>query len=233
MILAAGRGERMRPLTDRIPKPLLPVAGKPLIAWLIEKLVRSGITGIVVNVSHFGEMIETALGDGTKFGARIVYSREREALETAGGIAQALPLLGEESFLVVNGDVFSDFDFGRLDAIKASLAAEGTLAHLVLVDNPPHHPRGDFCLNRGTLAAEGGERLTFSGMGFYHPALFASIIPGTKYQLAALLRRPMAEGRISGEHHRGLWIDVGTPERLAGLEGMLTGRQQFNRRYGQ
>src|SRR5574340_13093 len=151
MILAAGRGERMRPLTDRIPKPLLPVAGKPLIAWLIEKLVRSGITGIVVNVSHFGEMIETALGDGTKYGARIVYSREREALETAGGIAQALPLLGGESFLVVNGDVFSDFDFGCLEVIKANLTAQGTLAHLVLVDNPPHHPLGDFCLNRGTL----------------------------------------------------------------------------------
>lgn len=224
----------MRPLTDRIPKPLLPVAGRPLIAWLIEKLVRSGITEIVVNVSHFGEMIETALGDGTKYGARIVYSREREALETAGGIAQALPLLGGESFLVVNGDVFSDFDFGCLEAIKANLTAQGTLAHLVLVDNPPHHPLGDFCLNRGTLAAEGGERLTFSGMGFYHPALFASVIPGAKYQLAALLHRPMAEGRISGEHHRGLWIDVGTPERLAGLERMLTGQQRPNRRhYGQ
>lgn len=223
MILAAGRGERMRPLTDHVPKPLLPVAGKPLIAWLIEKLVRGGITGIVINIAHLGETIEAALGDGGKYGARIVYSREREALETAGGIALALPLLGEEPFLVVNGDVFSDFDFHHLEAISNKLSGAGTLAHLVLVDNPPHHPRGDFCLNQGRVTAGDGQRLTFSGMGFYHPALFAPIVPGTKYQLAALLRGPMAEGRVSGEHHRGLWLDVGTPGRLAGLERMLAG----------
>lgn len=225
MILAAGRGERMRPLTDHIPKPLLPVAGKPLIAWLIEKLVHGGITGIVINIARLGETIEAALGDGGKFGTRIVYSREHEALETAGGIALALPLLGETPFLVVNGDVFSDFDFRRFEAISTQLSCTGTLAHLVLVDNPPHHPRGDFCLNQGLVAAGGGKRFTFSGMGFYHPALFASIVPGTKYQLAALLRGPMAEGRVSGEHHRGLWLDVGTPERLAGLERMLAGQR--------
>jgi MurNAc alpha-1-phosphate uridylyltransferase len=225
MILAAGRGERMRPLTDLTPKPLLPAAGKPLIAWLIEKLARSGIADIVINVSHLGAMIEAAVGDGARYGAHIAYSHEREALETAGGIALALPLLGEQPFLVVNGDVFSDFEFAHLDAMAARLSAGGTLAHLILVDNPPHHPGGDFCLNEGIIAAEGGERLTFSGIGLYHPALFAPVTPGSKHQLAALLRGPMAAGRVSGEHYRGLWVDVGTPARLAGLERMLGGPQ--------
>jgi len=142
MILAAGRGERMRPLTDLTPKPLLPAAGKPLIAWLIEKLARSGIAEIVINVSHLGAMIEAAVGDGARYGAHIAYSHEREALETAGGIALALPLLGEQPFLVVNGDVFSDFEFAHLEATAARLSASGTLAHLILVDNPPHHPGG-------------------------------------------------------------------------------------------
>jgi len=225
MILAAGRGERMRPLTDLTPKPLLPAAGKPLIAWTIEKLARSGIADIVINVSHLGAMIEAAVGDGAQYGARIAYSHEREALETAGGIALALPLLGEQPFLVVNGDVFSDFDFARLGAMAARLSGTGTLAHLVLVDNPPHHPGGDFCLNQGMVAAGGGERLTFSGIGLYHPALFTPVTPGTRHQLAALLSGPMAGGRVSGEHYRGLWLDVGTPERLARLERMLGGRQ--------
>jgi len=225
MILAAGRGERMRPLTDRTPKPLLRAAGKPLIAWLIEKLARSGVADIVINVSHLGAMIEAAVGDGMQYGARVAYSHEREALETAGGIALALPLLGEQPFLVVNGDVFSDFDFARLGAMAARLSGTGTLAHLVLVDNPPHHPGGDFCLNQGMIAADGGERFTFSGIGLYHPALFAPVTPGTRHQLAALLGGPIAGGRVSGEHYRGLWLDVGTPERLAGLERMLGGRQ--------
>lgn len=233
MILAAGRGERMRPLTDHTPKPLLPVAGKPLIAWQIEKLVRAGFADIVINVSRLGAKIEAALGDGAQYGARIAYSRESEALETAGGIALALPLLGEGPFLVVNGDVFSDFDFARLEAMAARLTRREILAHLVLVDNPPHHPAGDYCLNRGMVATEGGERLTFSGIGFYHPGLFAPIVPGTRYRLAALLRGPMAEARVSGEHHRGLWVDVGTPERLAGLDRMLAGQRQLHRRHGQ
>ncbi len=224
MILAAGRGERMRPLTDHIPKPLLPVAGKPLLAWLVEKLVRAGIADIVINVSHLGEMIEDALGDGAKYGARIAYSREREALETAGGIVQALPLLGEAPFLVVNGDVFSDVDFACLGATAVRLSADGILAHLMLVDNPPHHPEGDFCLDRKVVVVDGEGRLTFSGIGLYHPALFAPVVPGTRCQLAALLRGPMADGRVSGEHYRGLWLDVGTPERLAGLERMLAGQ---------
>lgn len=224
MILAAGRGERMRPLTDRTPKPLLPVAGKPIIVWLIERLVQTGNTDIVINVSHFGELIQAELGGGARFGARIAYSREHVALETAGGIAHALPLLGAAPFMVVNGDVFSDFDFSRLKSIAATLTGEGTVAHLVLVDNPSHHPAGDFCLHNGLIAAEGGERLTFSGIGVYHPALFAGIVPGTRRQLAALLRAPIAQGRVSGEQHSGSWVDVGTPERLQLIDEILSGK---------
>ncbi len=225
MILAAGRGERMRPLTDRTPKPLLPVAGKPLIVWLIERLVQAGISDMVINVSHFGELIRAALGSGAQYGAHIVYSREHVALETAGGIAHALPLLGASPFVVVNGDVFSDFDFARLKSAAVTLAGAGTLAHLVLVDNPPHHPAGDFCLNKGRIATEGGGRLTFSGIGAYHPALFASVVPGARHQLAALLSTPIAQGRVSGEHHDGSWTDVGTPERLLQIDQMLSGQR--------
>ena len=221
MILAAGRGERMRPLTDHIPKPLLPVAGMPLIAWQIRKLVKAGISEIVINVSHLGAMIEAVLGDGAQYGARLAYSHESEALETAGGIAYALPLLSGEPFLVVNADVFSDFDYTRLAAAAASLSRAGILAHLVLVDNPPHHPAGDFCLSQRLIAAEGGPRLTFSGIGLYHPALFATLTRGAKFQLAALLRGPIADGKVSGEHYPGQWFDVGTPERLAALERKL------------
>lgn len=221
MILAAGRGERMRPLTDHTPKPLLPVAGMPLIAWQIRKLVGAGISEIVINVSHLGAMIEAALGDGAQYGARLAYSHESEALETAGGIAYALPLLSGEPFLVVNADVFCDFDYARLAATAASLSPPGMLAHLVLVDNPPHHPGGDFCLGPRLVAAVGGPRLTFSGIGLYHPALFAGIVRGTKFQLAALLRGPIAEGRVSGEYYPGRWLDVGTPGRLAELERKL------------
>lgn len=223
MILAAGRGERMRPATDRIPKPLLPVAGKPLIVWLLERLVRAGITELVVNVSHLGAMIEEALGDGAALGARIAYSREAEALETAGGIAAALPLLGGAPFLVINGDIHTDFDFTRLVPRATALALEGALAHLVLVDNPAHHPRGDFTLEKGFISAGGEQRLTFSGIGAYHPGLFAGLRAGQKYQLATLLRDPIAARRVSGERYGGKWIDVGTPERLAAVERMLRG----------
>ena len=220
MILAAGRGERMRPLTDCTPKPLLPVGGKPLIVWLIEKLVHAGIPDRVINISHLGGMIQAALGDGAQWRACIAYSHEREALETAGGIAHALPLLGAEPFIVANGDVFSDFDFVHLKTVAARLSSAETLAHLVLVDNPAHHPAGDFCLKGGLIAADGDRRLTFSGMGVYHPALFASVIPGAKCQLAALLREPITQGRVSAEHHRGSWADVGTPERLRLIDQM-------------
>jgi len=203
----------MRPLTDAIPKVLLEVRGKPLIVWSIEALARSGVREIVINHAHLGHMIEAALRDGHRFGVAIRYSREAEALETAGGIAQALPLLGDRPFLVVNGDLFCDFDFSRL--VGTALGQD--LAHLVLVANPPHHPLGDFALN-GTQVAEAGQStLTFSGIGLYRPDLFESIRPGSKGQIATLLRAAMARGLVSGEMHRGIWHDVGTPARLSAL----------------
>lgn len=216
MILAAGRGERMRPLTDHTPKPLLRVAGKPLIAWHLERLAQSGITDIVVNHAHLGAMIETALGNGEKWGVRIRYSAEGEgkALETGGGIFKALPLLGGEPFIVVNGDIWSDIDFAALHL------PAGDLAHLVLVDNPPHHPQGDFFLHECRVAVDGEPRLTFSGVGLYHPELFAACRPGA-FPLAPLLREAMAADKVSGLHHRGRWTDVGTPERLAALDEQL------------
>ena len=213
MILAAGRGERMRPLSDSVPKCLLEVRGKSLIAWLLEALTRSGVRDIVINHAHLGYMIEAALGDGRRFGAAIRYSREAEALETAGGIAQALPLLGEAPFLAVNSDVFCDFDFSGL----VTRALDGKLAHLVLVANPPHHPRGDFALRGSQVSDAGDPKWTFSGIGLYRPALFASVKPSSKGQLATLLRAAMAHGLVSGEIHRGEWHDVGTPTRLAEL----------------
>ena len=224
MILAAGRGERMRPLTDRLPKALLEASGRPLIGHLIERLARAGHTELVVNVSHLGGMIEQALGDGSRYGARIVYSREAQPLETGGGIAYALPLLGDAPFLVVNSDIYCDFDFARLAAPAALLAAGAGLAHLVLVDNPPHHPAGDFVLAGGKVSAAGAARLTFSGIGVYAPALFAGITPGARCQLAALLVPAMARGLVTGEHHRGLWMDIGTPARLEALERALSAR---------
>lgn len=214
MILAAGRGERMRPLTDHTPKPLLPVAGKPLIVWHIERLRAAGITELVINHAWLGEQLEAALGDGRAHGVRIAWSREGEALETLGGIVQALPLLGHEPFLVVNGDIWCDIDFGQL-----SLPAD-CLATLVLVDNPVQHPNGDFGLQQGRVLAEGEPRLTFSGVGLYHPALFADCRPG-KAPLAPLLRAAMARRQIAGVHHRGRWFDIGTPARLQQLDQNL------------
>lgn len=214
MILAAGRGERMRPLTDHTPKPLLPVAGKPLIVWHLERLARAGFSDIIINHAHLGKQIEILLGDGTAWGLRIQYSPEPPgALETAGGIANALPLLGDEPFLVVNGDIFCDWDVSR-----AGLGNQ--LAHLVLIDNPEHHPDGDFSLEDGKVGTD-LPRLTFSGIGIYHPALFASIERGQPAKLAPLLREAIATGHITGEHHTGRWVDVGTPERLAALDSKL------------
>ena len=213
MILAAGRGERMRPLSDSVPKCLLEVRGKSLVAWLLEALARSGVRDIVINHAHLGHMIEAALGDGRRFGVAIRYSPEAEALETAGGIANALPLLGEAPFLAVNSDVFCDFDFSSL----VTHALDERLAHLVLVANPPHHPRGDFALRGSRVTDAGDPKWTFSGIGLYQPALFASVKPGSKGQLATLLRAAMTRGLVSGEIHRGEWYDVGTPTRLAEL----------------
>jgi N-acetyl-alpha-D-muramate 1-phosphate uridylyltransferase len=221
MILAAGRGERMRPLTDRVPKPLINIAGRPLIAHLIERLARAGFSDFVVNVSHLANLIERGLGDGSRFGVRIVYSHEEQALETGGGIANALPLLGNEPFVVINSDIYCDFDYARLASAAAKLRFETVRAHLVLVDNPPHHPTGDFCLTADRISVDGPRRLTFSGIGAYSPGLFANVVRGSKCQLAALLKPAMEQGAVHGEHHPGFWMDVGTPQRLAELERIL------------
>lgn len=222
MILAAGRGERMRPLTDHTPKPLLEAGGKPLIVWHIERLREAGFTELVINHAHLGHRLETALGDGSAFGVRIAWSPERSALETAGGIRHALTLLGDAPFVVVNGDVFCDADFAALRAAATTLHAKGSLAHLLLVDNPAHHPAGDFHLAvDGRLCAAGMPRLTFSGLGAYHPALFAELADDVPAKLAPLLREAMNTGKVLGQHHRGCWVDVGTPERLAELDREL------------
>ena len=216
MILAAGRGERMRPLTDTTPKPLLEVGGKPLVVWIIEALARAHFVELVLNLSHLGERIESALGDGRRWGVTIRYSHEADALETAGGIATAMPLLGTEPFAVVNGDIHTDYDFTRLKAPGPAVSA-----HLVLVSNPPHHPQGDFALDGGHVANDGAVRHTFSGIGVYHPSLFAEIAPGTKRQLASVLRPEIASGRVTGERFGGRWLDIGTPDRLAELDRAL------------
>lgn len=216
MILAAGRGERMRPLTDHTPKPLLQVAGKPLIQYHLEALVRAGVSRLVVNHAHLGEQIVAFLGDGARWGVSIAYSAEPGgALETGGGIQQALPLLGDAPFWVVNGDVWTDYPF------PAHPIPEHSLAHLVMVDNPAHHPGGDFALSAdGLLADAGNDRLTYSGLGIYRQELFAGCAPGA-FPLAPLLRRAMAAGRVSGEYYGGRWLDIGTPERLRALDEEL------------
>ncbi len=215
MILAAGRGERMRPLTDHTPKPLLKVGGKPLIVWHLERLAAAGFKEVVINHAHLGQQIETALGNGSQWGLSIQYSPEKVALETAGGIANAMPLLGDAPFLVVNGDVFTDIDFGALKLTAPDLA------HLVMVDNPPQHAAGDFALCDGRIDAGDDEKLTFSGIGVYHPSLFAGIAQGDAAKLAPLLKAAMAQGLISGSHHQGMWHDIGTPERLHALDSQL------------
>lgn len=224
MILAAGRGERMRPLTDRLPKPMLAVGGKPLIVWHIERLVAAGITDIVINHAWLGERIEAGLGDGSTWGARIRYSPEITALETAGGIAQALPLLGEQPFLVINGDIFCDWDPGQAAAHVRQLQASQARAWLLLVDNPAHHPRGDFALEASgwVSSALSLPCLTFAGIGIYEPALFAGVAPAAPMPLAPLLRDAIATGAALGQHHRGAWTDVGTPERLRELDTILS-----------
>ena len=215
MILAAGRGERMRPLTDHTPKPLLQVAGKALIEYQIEALARADIRDIVINLAHLGAQIEQSLGCGTRRGVTIHYSHEREALETGGGIFNALPLLGDEPFLVVNGDIWTDYDYSRVDL------TDGDLAHLVLIENPQHNLKGDFVLQAGRVVDTDAECYTFSGIGLYHPALFIDCTAGA-FSLAPLLRQAISAGRVSGEYFAGNWIDVGTPQRLEQLDQMLT-----------
>jgi MurNAc alpha-1-phosphate uridylyltransferase len=212
MILAAGRGERMRPLTDETPKPLLTVGGKPLIAYHLERLAAAGVAEVVINIAWRGAQIRAALGDGGRFGLRIVYSDEgATALETGGGIFRALPWLGSEPFLVVNGDIYSDFDPGRL------VLAPGDLAELVLVPNPAHNPEGDFALEEGRVHLAATGRYTFSGIAMYRAELFAGCEDGV-FPLAPLLTRAIRAGRVSGQLHRGGWEDVGTPERLRALD---------------
>lgn len=216
MILAAGRGERMRPLTDTCPKPLLDVAGTPLIGWHLKRLAAAGLTDIVINHAWLGEKIEAALGNGATYGVKIVYSPEEKALETAGGIARALPLLGNEAFAVVNGDTFTDFDFGRLPAIAAQLPTGG--AHLVMVPKAGYPTGRDLTLDAAGLAQPCGANdtpLTFAGIALYTPQFFAGIDPDQPAPLLPLFLAAMAHGRIRGEIHQGLWLDVGTAERLA------------------
>jgi len=226
MILAAGRGERMRPLTDVTPKPLLPVGGKPLIVWHIERLVASGIREIVINHAWLGEQIETTLGDGTRYDASIRYSAESPALETAGGIARALPLLGQAPFLVVNGDTWCDWNPGRAPVIADRLLTQRKLAWLLLADNPAHHRTGDFILGDAGNVSDRATRsdtpaLTFTGIGIYQPSLFDAIDPSLPAPLAPLLRKAMAQDGVVGSHYNGCWIDVGTPQRLSELDQSL------------
>lgn len=232
LIFAAGLGERMRPLTDTTPKPLLEVGGKPLIAWHLEKLAAIGVREVVVNISWLADRFPQVLGDGSHWGLRITYSHEGPMpLETGGGMHHALPLLcddGNAPFLAINGDIWTDYDLARLPR------EPGGDAHLVLVDNPQHNPRGDFALTaNGHIASDGDARLTFAGIGVYRPTLFdgwRGVIgdaPGVdalppRFRLTPLLRAAMAGGRVTGEHHRGRWTDVGTPSRLAELDAALT-----------
>ena len=209
MILAAGRGERMRPLTDTIPKPLLTIKGKPLIVYHLETLKKAGIDSVVINVSWLGEKIQQALGDGSAYGLQIQYSVETQALETAGGIIQALDKLHDE-FIVVNGDVFTDFDFTRLLSLTAD-------AHLVLVDNPQHNLSGDFAIEQGLLVNQGTQQYTYAGISCYKKSFFAGEGEGIK-ALPPLLRAAADQQRISAEYFQGLWNDIGTPERLQQLE---------------
>jgi len=220
MILAAGRGERMRPLTDATPKPLLLAGGRPLIVWHLERLAANGFHDVVINHAHLGAQIEAALGDGSRFGLHIRYSPEPPgALETAGGIARALPLLGNEPFLVVNGDIWCDWDFRRAHTLAARHA------HLVFVDNPPQHAGGDFCLDGDTVRYAGtgsGPTLTYAGTGVFSPEFFTGVAPGAVMKLRPLLDAGIARGVVTGERHTGYWVDVGSPERLAELNQELT-----------
>ena len=217
MLLAAGRGERLRPITDDIPKALVEAGGKPLIGWHLERLAQAGFREAVINVSHLGERLVERLGDGRDYGLQLHYSRERERLETAGGIANALPLLGAEPFLLVNADIYCECDFGRL----RDTALGERLAHLILVPNPPHRAAGDFSLRDGTVGDDASPRYTYAGLALVKPALVAPVKRGEKAPLGPLLREAAKRRQIGGELYQGLWQDVGTIERLAELEAQL------------
>lgn len=223
IILAAGRGERMRPLTDRLPKPLLPLGGKPLIQWQVERLAAAGFDDIVVNHSHLGALVESALGDGTRFGVRLRYSAEPVALETAGGVAQALPLLDDAPFALVSGDIHTAFDYAtllpRIDAIRADPAR--IAAHFVLVDNPQWRAHGDMGLAEGRIVRR-EPFLTYANIAVFHPALFVDVRPGTHLRLFPWAYRFVDEGRVSGEHFRGEWDNLGTPAQLEALDRRLS-----------
>lgn len=219
MILAAGKGERMRPLTLTTPKPLLSAGGKPLIEYHLEHLREAGFRDVVINHAWLGDRLETTLGDGQRFGLNLEYSREGEPLETAGGIIRALPMLtdaGSDWFLVINGDIWTDFPLGTLQPI------EGRDAILVMVDNPDHHPDGDFRMTpSGTLTSDGPGKLTFAGISLLHRRLFRDL-DDSAGKLGPILRKAMAEGRVEGRYHSGAWVDVGTPERLQALDQHLS-----------
>lgn len=236
MILAAGRGERMRPLTDVSPKPLLKVGGKPLIVWHLERLAGAGFKEVVINHAHLGAQIENALGNGARWGLSIHYSPEKVALETAGGIANALDLLakntnGSEPFLVVNGDIYTEIDFkSPVSIFNAGLQAntradsggiKNVMAHLVLVDNPLQHPNGDFAIEGNRLKNDGKQMLTFSGVGVYHPDFFADVVKGQPAKLAPLLRKAIENKVATAQYYQGVWHDIGTPERLKSLDESL------------
>lgn len=229
MILAAGRGQRMRPLTDHKPKPLLEVGGKPLIVHHIERLQAAGITDIVINHAWLGSQIEDYLGDGSQYGVSIVYSAEGDnALETAGGIVNALPLLGEYAFLVINGDIWCDWNPIEAMAHVNAIDNGAAQAWLLLVDNPEHNPQGDFILKSNARVqpanalSDAGDTLTFAGIGVYHPSLFKGLTVGQKAPLAPLLKVAMMTEQVAGQHYHGQWVDVGTPERLAALNNQLS-----------
>ncbi|CAE6761987.1 N-acetylmuramate alpha-1-phosphate uridylyltransferase [Paraburkholderia aspalathi] len=229
MIFAAGRGERMRPLTDTCPKPLLEVGGKPLIVWQIERLARAGFQTIVINHAWLGEQIETALGDGSRWGVQLRYSAEHEALETAGGIVQALPLLEDdgasEVFVAVSGDVYADFDYAALNARAETLAAlREPGMHLVMVPNPAFHPNGDFGLVDGVLSLEAQPRFTFGNIGLYDTRMFRDLPRGTRRALTPYYRATIANGLVSGELYEGLWENVGTPAQLQALDQRVSAR---------